>query len=450
MRAAAAFSFALLLVATGAEAARVNVTLKLDPERRAGADAEGRVLLYTPRPFEPGSSVSHFDVSASPNLLMEPGVSSDLPPGEVDLTRAAMQDLGWRRGGFTASIEYTDPAGIGFDDPDLGAARRGAFEFAVARWARLLGSPVEVNIETRFRDFECSEAGGVLAAAGPNFAFIDIPGTDPGVWHTGPLAESLAGNDLSAGTSDGADLSVFFNQEIDNGCLGAGTSYYYGTDDGASSNEISFVTVAMHELGHGLGFTPLSDGVTGELFQGSTDVFTRLIFDNRVGKSWDDLNDNQRRKSARRPQKVVLDGRRTTRAAADLLAGSDVLEVHRPRSVAGTYEVGSAVFGPPLTEAGVRGDLALVDDGSAQPTFGCDPLINAAEVAGKVALIDRGECFFTVKVKNAQDAGAIAAVIIHNEPGAPPGLGGADPTIEIPSVRVGQKDGRKLKRRVQR
>lgn len=450
MRAATTLLLALLLAASSAEAARVNVTLKLDPDQRAGADAEGRVLLYTPRPFEPGSSVSHYDVSASPNLLMEPGINSDLPPGEVDLTRATMQDLGWRRGGFTANIVYADADGTGFNAPDLGAARRAAFEHAVALWARLLGSPVEVDVETRFREFECSEDGGVLAAAGPNFAFIDTPGADPGVWHTGPLAESLAGNDLSAGTSDGADLSVFFNQEIDNGCLGEGTSYYYGTDDGASPGEISFVNVAMHELGHGLGFTTLSNAATGELFRGSTDVFTRRIFDNQVGKPWDELNDNQRRKSARRPGKVAFDGRRTTRAAAGFLGGTDVLEVHRPRNLARLYEVGNASFGPRLTETGVRGDLALVEDGSADPTLGCEPLTNAAEIAGKIALIDRGECLFTIKVKNAQDAGAIAAVIIHNEPGPPPGLGGADPTIDIPSVRVGRKDGRKLKRRVQR
>ena len=64
----------------------------------AGADAGGRPLLYTPNPREPGSSVSHFDVTATPNQLMEPFINADLtttvkPP--KDLTLPLLLDLGW-------------------------------------------------------------------------------------------------------------------------------------------------------------------------------------------------------------------------------------------------------------------------------------------------------------------------------------------------------------------
>ncbi len=74
--------------------AGVNVTLMTDPAQYAGADAEGRVMLYAPNPREPGSSVSHWDVSASPDLLMEPNATSDLT-SDVDLTRYALEDMGW-------------------------------------------------------------------------------------------------------------------------------------------------------------------------------------------------------------------------------------------------------------------------------------------------------------------------------------------------------------------
>lgn len=75
-----------------------NASLGVDPSRRAGADALGRPLLYTPNPLVGGSSVSHWDVSASPNLLMEPNISPDLglvlvPP--KDLTKPLLKDLGW-------------------------------------------------------------------------------------------------------------------------------------------------------------------------------------------------------------------------------------------------------------------------------------------------------------------------------------------------------------------
>ncbi len=73
-------------------------TLLLNLAVRAGADALGRVLIFTPNPFQGGSSMSHFDTSASPNLVMEPNYSSDLsfqvgPPR--DLTRQYLRDIGW-------------------------------------------------------------------------------------------------------------------------------------------------------------------------------------------------------------------------------------------------------------------------------------------------------------------------------------------------------------------
>jgi hypothetical protein len=71
------------------------VSLQVSATLRAGLDAGGRPLVYTPNPLQSGSSVSHFDVSASPNLLMEPAINGDLANNSVDLTLAAFRDLGW-------------------------------------------------------------------------------------------------------------------------------------------------------------------------------------------------------------------------------------------------------------------------------------------------------------------------------------------------------------------
>ncbi len=70
----------------------------VDPARIAGADAQGRPLLYTPATLAPGSSVSHWDVSATPNLLMEPNINSDLGlilVAPKDLTVPLLKDIGW-------------------------------------------------------------------------------------------------------------------------------------------------------------------------------------------------------------------------------------------------------------------------------------------------------------------------------------------------------------------
>jgi hypothetical protein len=72
--------------------------MKLDLSIRAGADASGRALLWTPNPVQPGSTISHWDEIALPNQLMEPAINDDLthsvtPP--QDLTFILLQDLGW-------------------------------------------------------------------------------------------------------------------------------------------------------------------------------------------------------------------------------------------------------------------------------------------------------------------------------------------------------------------
>jgi hypothetical protein len=105
---------------------------------------------------------------------------------------------------------------------------------------------------------------------------------------------------------------------------------------------------------------------------------------------------------------------------------------------------GTANWGAATTVQGVTGDVALVTDGTAPTTDGCQAI--QGSLAGKVALIDRGLCDFTVKVKNAQTAGAIAA-IIANTLGRDSiiTMGGADASINIPAVFIGNTDGDSLK-----
>ncbi|HEY9238042.1 MAG TPA: PA domain-containing protein [Burkholderiaceae bacterium] len=74
----------------------VNVEFFSDASRLAGT-TDGLVRLYAPTAVIPGSSISHYDVVASPNLLMEPSITTDLRSARnLDLTPALMQDIGWQ------------------------------------------------------------------------------------------------------------------------------------------------------------------------------------------------------------------------------------------------------------------------------------------------------------------------------------------------------------------
>ncbi len=72
----------------------VTATLGPNPAFVAGCDDEGRPRMYAPNPVEQGSSVSHWDTSAEPSLLMEPFITDGLSDG-VDLTKFAFEDIGW-------------------------------------------------------------------------------------------------------------------------------------------------------------------------------------------------------------------------------------------------------------------------------------------------------------------------------------------------------------------
>merc|ERR1719380_216725 len=50
------------------------------------------------------------------------------------------------------------------------------------------------------------------------------------------------------------------------------------------------------------------------------------------------------------------------------------------------------------------------------PAAACTPLSGAAaQLSGKIAVVKRGSCMFVEKVKNCQDAGALAVVIYNDQ-----------------------------------
>jgi hypothetical protein len=64
----------------------------------SGADGQGRVTMFTPNPYQPGSSVSHYNTTATRNLLMEPAINADLTHSvmaPIDLTFELLKDIGW-------------------------------------------------------------------------------------------------------------------------------------------------------------------------------------------------------------------------------------------------------------------------------------------------------------------------------------------------------------------
>ena len=354
-------------------------------------------------------------------------------------------------GAATIVIVNQDSPGEGFNDETpaapvggnpgqtIGEQRLFVFETAASIWGALLPSPIQIRVGARFDPQTCTATSGVLGSAGPGSVHRDFANAPfSNTWYHQALANRLAGADLSAAN----DISATFNVSVGNAnCLTSG--WYYGID-GNEGGQIELLPVVLHELGHGLGFSTTTNGLSGNMMNGAPHVYDRFVLSTSTGLHWNQMTATQRASSAVGCGDLVWDGPFVTARAPTILGPKALLRVNAPAAAAGDYEVGQASFGPVLDEAGVTADVVLANDGTGVTTNACEPIVN--DVAGKLVLVDRGGCLFTVKAKNAQDAGAIGMIVADSIAGCPAaGIGGTDPAIVIPAVRVTQADGDFLK-----
>src|SRR5664280_328936 len=351
--------------------------------------------------------------------------------------------------GANLVVVVTDPAGQGFNDPapatpvggnmgtTLGEQRLNVFKEAARIWGGLLPSNVNIRIDSSFQSLTCDATTAVLGSAGALTIFHDNPHFPPGAvantWYPKALADKLAGSEID---SSGSAIKARFNSDLglpapagDSklGCL-TGTSFYLGLDSNPGSN-INLLSVVLHEFGHGLGFQSFANS-SGTFQGGRPGIFDSFLLDTTSGKTWDQMVDTDRVFSAMNTGNLRWNGSSAAVYANAYMSARPRLVVAAPAAVAGTFAVGTADFGPPLAAQNVSGQVVAGLYGSA--TDACSAL--TSNVAGKIALIDRGTCTFVIKAKNAQHAGAIAAIIVDNVAGGVAGMGGTDATITIPSV----------------
>lgn len=111
-------------------------------------------------------------------------------------------------------------------------------------------------------------------------------------------------------------------------------------------------------------------------------------------------------------------------------------------------QAGPAQFGKDLGKVDneVEGPLVLVD-----PIRGCGELRNGADLAGKIAVMERGECMFVEKARKIQALGAIGGIVLDNQVGTNARLspafamsGDGTDDIQIPVVFLFTEDGEML------
>ncbi len=128
-----------------------------------------------------------------------------------------------------------NPIYTGFSD-----AAKAAFQAAVDVWSVSLSSSVPIRVDAHFTPLD----PGVLGSAGPETVFRDFASAPrAATWYPSALANKLNGADLSPGSPH---ITANFNSDFDN--------WYLGLDGETPVDRYDFMSVVLHELGHGLGF----------------------------------------------------------------------------------------------------------------------------------------------------------------------------------------------------
>jgi autotransporter-associated beta strand protein len=137
---------------------------------------------------------------------------------------------------------YTDPGGTGFTDPIFGPQRRAALEHAGAIWGSLIPSAYAGEVITVGASYADFDGNSFAAASSP---YLYPAPTRPVTHFPKALANHLSGFDVDP---DKDEITIKFNSDYPD------SAWYYGLDGNPGSMQYDYVSTALHEIGHGLGF----------------------------------------------------------------------------------------------------------------------------------------------------------------------------------------------------
>ena len=143
---------------------------------------------------------------------------------------------------FLADAEYAATANIvvNFNGGGWTTEAQDAFEFAAGIWETLISSPITIEVDATFQAL----GEDILGGAGPAVIVRNFPGAaQAGIWYPIATANKLTNSDLEP---ELVDIQALFSSNF--------PDWYFGTDSSTPAGQVSFASVVLHELGHGLGF----------------------------------------------------------------------------------------------------------------------------------------------------------------------------------------------------
>lgn len=213
-----------------------------------------KIEYFVPnRPAVKLSADGNTMISGDPSVVV---IANPVPPVNPFhiLPRPKLQTLGTGTSKLATipfTITYVTAGQTDFNNvscvtfPD---AAKAAFNEAAALWSSRLNSPVPITIKAGW----ASLGGSTLGYSGGstlNRNFLGSPQSS--TWYKGALANAIAGYDL---TLTGYDMQITYSSDF---------PWYYGTDGNPSAGTYDLMSVAFHEICHGLGFSGSMSYISG-------------------------------------------------------------------------------------------------------------------------------------------------------------------------------------------
>lgn len=281
--------------------------------------------------------------------------------------------------------------------------------------ARLVTSPADtIASPYGWHDLDGAEGVDNSTLEGNNtFSFVDLDGNY--------LADTI----IDGGPGLNFDFQADFNLEPQHSKAAAATNLFYMINK-------------MHDFSYNFGFTEAAGNFQldnyGRGGQGGDYVIGMGQFGNGEGEFANNANFLTPRDGQSGQMRMYL------------WSNSSNFFVLTPTTIAGGYETGDASFGTAISSTPTEADAILALDATGGGSLFCNEAKNAGEMAGKIVLIERGGCDFSLKVFNAQNAGAAGAIIMNFEEqvlGMASGSSGN--LVTIPSVFVSLSTGNLMK-----
>lgn len=155
---------------------------------------------------------------------------------------------------------------------DFPEAAKTAYEKAMSIWSKYLYSTQPIRIKATWTALST----GVLAVTGSTRIYKNFQNAPyQNVWYPVSLAEAISGKDLNSGEFE---IEMKLNSNI---------NWYFGTDSKSQAGKYDFITIVMHEIAHGLGFSSsmklVNSNTQGQYGQSGSNYIYDMFLQN-VGK----------------------------------------------------------------------------------------------------------------------------------------------------------------------